>query len=407
VRRRVLPERRRGAHLTLLLLVIGLAGCGSEPPALVVDGVAFSQDQLLGISESRLEVLGSLALFGAAVSEGSLEVVAVPVGEQAEVEDLARALRVEELLAEARVETAVLEERYRTNPSYELTVRHLVVLSERYETDATRAEARDRAAAGLARIEAGEPFPGVAGEVSEEPGAADRGGLLQPGREGTWVDEFWTAASALQVGEVSGVVESPFGFHVLKLEGRDTIPFPEVRDRVAREVGGMLGSLPASIDEAPLPAGLTVTGGGEGVDIVARFDGGEVTADRFRLWAATLPAPRWDAYVAGDASAREEALHRAARAADIRARGSSTGIAADPRAGPTAREAWARQAQGWAAALGFTPGLRGEPLAEAVLEGLGRSGQLADLARRDVHDARPLLEYYAGLEPYSGDEGGR
>ena len=31
-------------------------------------------------------------------------------------------------------------------------------------------------------------------------------------------------------------------------------------------------------------------------------------------WAATLPAPRWDAFRAGDASARDEALHRAARA---------------------------------------------------------------------------------------------
>lgn len=391
------PHPRVGGRFpwpALILLLIGTMGCGSEPPAVEIGPVAFSQDDLLGISESRLELLRSLALFGAAVSEGQLDAVAAPIGEQAEVEDLARGLRVEEFLAEAQVETAVLEERYRTNPSYELSVRHLVVLSERYETEAARDEARDRAAAGLVRIEGGEPFPQVAGEVSEEPGAADRGGLLQPGREGTWVDEFWTAASALEVGEVSGVVESPFGFHVLKLEGRDTIPFPEVRDRVAREVGGMIGPLPASIDDAPLPDGLAVTPADGAGDVVARFEGGEVTSDRVRLWAATLSADRWDAYVSGDASAQEEALHRAARAADIRVRGSSTGVAADPRAGPSAREAWARQAQGWAAALGFTPGLRGEALTQATLQALGRSGQLPDLARRGVHEARPLLEFH-------------
>ena len=387
------PGRFLPLALTLIALVLG--GCSSEPPALRVGGVAFSQEDLLGISESRLEILESLVLFGAAVSAGNLEAVAAPLGERAEVEDLARALRVEELLTEAGVETAVLEERYRTNPSFELTVRHLVVLSERYETEETRGAARERAAAGLARIQAGEDFPTVAGEVSEEPGAADRGGLLQPGREGTWVDEFWTAASALRVGQVSPVVESPFGFHVLRLEARDTVPFPEVRDRVAREVGAMIGPLPSSIDDAPLPEGLVATPDGED-GVMARFDGGEIAEADLRLWAATLPAARWDAFLAADTSAREEALNRAARARDVRARGTAAEITPDPLAGRGAREAWARGAQGWAAALGFTPGLRGEALGDAALQALGRGGQSAELARRDIHEARPLLELHMG-----------
>lgn len=384
------PPRRR-TLLVLTPVLLAVAGCGSEPPALEVGGVAFRQEDLLGISESRLEMLHSLTLFGAAAASGGLEDLATPLVERAEVEDLARGLRAEEILEESAVEDAVLQERYRTNPSYELTVRHLVVLSERYESDATREAARERAAEALERIRAGEDFATVAGQVSEEPGAADRGGLLQPGREGTWVDEFWTAARGLEVGEVSGVVESPFGFHVLRLDSRDTIPFAEVRGQVAREVAGMIGPLPNSIDDLPLPPGLEATAGGE-AGRAARFDGGTVTRDELLRWAATLPAPRWDAFRAGDAAARDEALERAARAAWVRTRAGEAGVTADPTAGSRAGEAWVRGAQGWAAALGFIPGLQGEALRDAALAALGRSGQLAELARRDVHEARPLLE---------------
>jgi hypothetical protein len=383
------PPRILAAPTVAVTLLLGVA-CGSEPPALEVGGVAFSQEDLLGISPTRRELLSSLTLFGAATAAGELEAVADPVAARAEVEDLARVLRAEEILAEAEVDDAVLAERYRTNPSFELTVRHLVILSERYESDEARAAARDRAAQALGRVRAGEPFPQVAGEVSEEPGAARRGGLLEPGREGTWVDEFWSAASALEVGEVSPVVESPFGFHVLRLDGRDTIPFSEERRRVAAEVGGMIGTLPSSVDDLPLPEGLESAPAG--TDAVARFDGGSVSAAELRAWAATLPPDRWDAFEGGDEAALEEALHRAARAASVRARATAAGITPDPTVSASAREAWVRQAQGWGAVLGFTPGLEGEALREVALEALGRSGQLPELARQDIHGARALLE---------------
>lgn len=388
-----LPDPFRALALSMAAAaLIVIVACGSEPPALEVGGVAFSREELLGISPTRLELLRSLTLFGAATGAGEMEAVAAPVATRAEVEHLGRLLRAEEILAEAEVDEAVLAERYRTNPSFELTVRHLVILSERYEAEETRAAARARAAEALARVRGGEPFPRVAGEVSEEPGADRRGGLLEPGREGTWVDEFWSAANALEVGEVSPVVESPFGFHVLRLDGRDTIPFSEERGRIAAEVAGMIGALPSSIDDLPLPEGLEVAPAGP--DPVARFDGGAVSEADLRTWAATLPADRWDAFEAGDESARDEALRRAARAAYVRARAAAAGIVPDPTVASSAREEWVRQAQGWGAVLGFTPGLQGEALGEAALAALGRSGQLPELARQDVHRARPLLELH-------------
>lgn len=404
-RRRRGPASRALSTTALTALTV-LLGCGSEPPALEVAGVTFSQEDVLGISPTRLELLRSLTRFGVAAQAGELEAVAAPLAAEAEVLDLGRALRVDELLAEAQVDDAVLRERYRTNPSWELTVRHLVVLSERYEGEEAREAARDRAAAALARVRAGEAFPQVAGEVSEEPGAADRGGLLQPGREGTWVEEFWSAASALEVGEVSPVIETPFGFHVLRLDGRDTVPFLEERRRVAAEVGALIATLPASIDELPLPEGLGAAGvdadgledGGDassGTGPAARFEGGTVSQAEVRRWAATLPADRWDAFEAGDPGARNEALQRAARAAHARIRATAAGISPQDALGAATREDWVRQAQGWGASLGLVPGLPGEDaLREAALEALGRSGQLPELARQEIHRARPLLQLH-------------
>jgi len=360
--------------------------------------MAFTEEALLGVSPARREILASLAAFGAAVAGEELDEVAAPLGRRAEATALLRDLRVEEVLAEAQVDDDVLAERYRTNPAWELTVRHLIVLSGRYETDETRTAARAKAEAALARIRAGESFPDVAAEVSEEPGAEGREGLLEPGREGAWVDEFWAAANALAVGEVSPVVETQYGFHVLRLEGRDTVPFQEVRRSVAADVAGMIAPLPSSLAEAPLPEGLRVQAPGE--EPASTFDGGRVEEAALRDWAATLPPDRWDAFVAGDESARAEAAELAAREVAVRTRARSAGIDPDPAVATGAREAWAGTAEGWAGALGFRPGLGEDALRDGVLAALGRSGQLAELARGDVHRSRGLLERH--LETSSG-----
>ncbi len=80
----------------------------------------------------------------------------------------------------------------------------------------TRAEARARAAECLAKLRAGAKFEDVVAAYSDEPGAASRGGDLGPFGKGSMVKPFADAAFALKVDEVSELVETPYGFHVIQ-----------------------------------------------------------------------------------------------------------------------------------------------------------------------------------------------
>ncbi|TBH20085.1 peptidylprolyl isomerase [Thermus thermamylovorans] len=69
-----------------------------------------------------------------------------------------------------------------------------------------------------ARLEGGEAFAQMARELSQDPGSKEAGGDLGCAPEGTYIPPFERALLALKPGEVSGPVESRFGFHLILLE---------------------------------------------------------------------------------------------------------------------------------------------------------------------------------------------
>lgn len=89
------------------------------------------------------------------------------------------------------------------------------------------------------RLLAGEDFAELAAEASEDPGSSRNGGTLGYFERGDMVPVFETAAFALQVGEISEVVRSQFGFHIIKLTGIQagrTKTFEESREDVEEEL---------------------------------------------------------------------------------------------------------------------------------------------------------------------------
>lgn len=82
-------------------------------------------------------------------------------------------------------------------------------------------DAKTRAEAALAKVQEGKAsFEDLAKQYSEDTATAPLGGDLGIFGKGQMVKEFEDAAYALKVGEVSGLVKTQYGYHIIKLEQR-------------------------------------------------------------------------------------------------------------------------------------------------------------------------------------------
>jgi parvulin-like peptidyl-prolyl isomerase len=90
------------------------------------------------------------------------------------------------------------------------------------ELDPTKA--REQAEELYKRARAGEDFGKLAEEYSTDPGSKSKGGDLGWFGRGQMVKPFEDVAFALQPGQISDVVESTFGYHIIKVEERGKRP---------------------------------------------------------------------------------------------------------------------------------------------------------------------------------------
>jgi len=81
-------------------------------------------------------------------------------------------------------------------------------------------------------------FESLARRHSTDNSNKDNAGRLGFFAPGDFVPEFEAGAAALDLGEVSDPVQSEFGWHVIRVTDRRTIPFEQARDRIDAQLGG-------------------------------------------------------------------------------------------------------------------------------------------------------------------------
>ena len=121
---------------------------------------------------------------------------------------------------------------YRSTETYQTS--HILFRIPQKATLQEVREIRRRFQKVLEKIKRGEDFGEMALLYSEDASAKNRGDLGYF-KKGELLPAFEKEALRLQIGEVSGIIRTDFGFHIIKLldrKGGDPIPFEEVKEKV-------------------------------------------------------------------------------------------------------------------------------------------------------------------------------
>jgi peptidyl-prolyl cis-trans isomerase C len=146
----------------------------------------------------------------------------------------------DELAGTVGVTPEQLQDFYTKNPDQfaqpeSVRASHILIAFPENADAAGKAQARTTAEQVLGEITAGKDFAALAKQHSQDPGSAVNGGDLGFFQQGQMVGAFNDAAFSLQPGATSGLVETEFGFHIIKVAEKQparTIPLDEVRPQL-------------------------------------------------------------------------------------------------------------------------------------------------------------------------------
>jgi len=115
----------------------------------------------------------------------------------------------------------------------------ILIRVDKSATAEEKEKSREKLAGVLKRIKAGEDFSKLASGISEDEGTKAKGGDMGPVQKGRVMPEFDSVIFSLKAGEVSDVVETRLGFHLIKVDERNEPvfePYEKVRDKVQERV---------------------------------------------------------------------------------------------------------------------------------------------------------------------------
>jgi peptidyl-prolyl cis-trans isomerase C len=118
-------------------------------------------------------------------------------------------------------------------------VRHILIKVDESAPEKDKKAAKKKAEGILKKIRSGEDFAKLAEEVSDDPGSKQKGGELGFFPRGRMVKSFEDAAFTLKPGEVSGLVKTQYGYHIIETEEKKAAaikPFDEVKENIRQKL---------------------------------------------------------------------------------------------------------------------------------------------------------------------------
>src|SRR3989338_938635 len=151
-----------------------------------------------------------------------------------------------DLLQRVKISDAEIREYYEKNLSEfqtqkEVSARHVLIKPDAKESDRKKAQedAKKKTEDIFSLARKGEDFANLAKKYSKDPGSAKQGGSLGYFKQGDMVKPFEDAAFSLKKGEISGVIESDYGFHIIKLDDvkeARLIPLKEAKNLISNKL---------------------------------------------------------------------------------------------------------------------------------------------------------------------------
>jgi parvulin-like peptidyl-prolyl isomerase len=200
-------------------------------------GISIGDGQVDSILQAQYEKHGGEAKFVEYLENNGVTIEVVK-------EDITKSVIVtkymEDVLAnESEVSDEDLQNNYRqlTQQDQTATVQHILLLTQN-KPNTEKATIYNKMKKILTKARAGEDFGMLAQTYSEDPGSKDRGGLYEDFTRGTMVKPFEDAAFSVPVGGLSDIIETRYGYHILKVinRKRETRSFEEMKPELTKKL---------------------------------------------------------------------------------------------------------------------------------------------------------------------------
>jgi peptidyl-prolyl cis-trans isomerase D len=235
-------------ELTLRQVVLGLAGSAFAPPAVAAAALDayFQQREIQALRFNAKDYLATVQPTDAQIEafyQDPANKTLLTASESASIEYAV--LDLDAVKKDVRVSEEELRKYYDENAArytspQERRASHILVKADKSAPAAEREKARAKAQALLDAVrKAPATFAELAKKNSDDPGSASKGGDLDFFGRGAMVKPFEDSVFALKPGEISDLVETDFGYHIIRLDqvrGGEKKPFDAVRTEVEDEV---------------------------------------------------------------------------------------------------------------------------------------------------------------------------